>query len=634
MGMDAGFDMVPRLSRGIVDMQNWNSFIDIIKENYKDDPQVEVKPNYIVFKAGEHPMLPFEGHKFLRFSSKISGRIASETRVESYIDAITRAARARFGSRIQYWNEYGDQYGYYDWNEVHESTRSYEQPDEPETSTIIAHALTGIDPCRELGIPLFEVKDIPGKGRGLFARVNISKGTQILCEKPLLTAGPVPPNKLEPMLAAKLKAMPKTSQRQFLSLHNNFPGKYAFSGIVKTNALPCGPGSPVGGVYTTICLINHSCLPNCHNNWDSNREHETIYAIRPIKAGEEITIPYDHGGPATTRRAFLKSAFGFDCECSICTLPPAELQASDVRRLLIQRLDDAIGDPFRMETSPRESLKDCHSLLQALEEEFEGHTGAHSARLYYDAFQVCIAHGDQARASVFAEKAYKARVVCEGEESPETKRVKSLSLKPADHGSFGLCSTKWKTTRNMSPWRLLPPHQVLVSWPSQTRFNAPFSILARGDVTVAFYIRVDHDPEAYGLDLISPTIPPDTFTGFPVAEGTVLTTKRGYGSIYGWTQLWKQDFDTDDWKFDWAPIQKDSSWLFVWFGPQAQLFDGLTRVGVADLDWTARSFLTYIEDSLMTRSLLETTLGSMDWDMHVAYLSKTFPDWKFSYSQQ
>ena len=70
MGIDAGFDMVPRLSKGVLDKQNWQSFIKAIKEHYQDDDLVEVKPNYIVFKAGEHPLLPFESHKFLRFSQR------------------------------------------------------------------------------------------------------------------------------------------------------------------------------------------------------------------------------------------------------------------------------------------------------------------------------------------------------------------------------------------------------------------------------------------------------------------------------------------------------------------------------------------------------------------------------------
>lgn len=57
--IDAGFDMVRRLSKGAVDRQNWASFIKIIKECYKHDDLVEVKPNYIEFKAGEVDARPW-----------------------------------------------------------------------------------------------------------------------------------------------------------------------------------------------------------------------------------------------------------------------------------------------------------------------------------------------------------------------------------------------------------------------------------------------------------------------------------------------------------------------------------------------------------------------------------------------
>jgi hypothetical protein len=125
MGIDAGFDMVPRLSKGAVDRQNWQAFIKFIKEHYQNDDLVEVKPNYIVFKAGEHPLLPFEGHKFLRFSSKISGSHAKG--VGKYLDTVTQVARVRFGSRVRGWNEAVGEWGVYNWQEVHDSFRSYEQ---------------------------------------------------------------------------------------------------------------------------------------------------------------------------------------------------------------------------------------------------------------------------------------------------------------------------------------------------------------------------------------------------------------------------------------------------------------------------------------------------------------------------
>ena len=123
MGVDVGFDMVPRLSTGAVDTENWQSFIKIIKNHYQDDDLVEVKPNYIVFKAGEHPRLPFEGHKFLRFSSKILGG------VKKYMDTVTQVAKLKFGSRVRYWTEgAGDGMGgFYNWQEVYDAFKSYAQ---------------------------------------------------------------------------------------------------------------------------------------------------------------------------------------------------------------------------------------------------------------------------------------------------------------------------------------------------------------------------------------------------------------------------------------------------------------------------------------------------------------------------
>ncbi len=125
MGVDAGFDIVPRLSTGALDRQNWRSFMKVIEERYQDDDLVEIKPNQIVFKIGEYPRLPYEGHKCLRFNSKISGRQGSG--VFEYIKTVTLIAKAYFGSRIQYWHEGADNYGVCDWNEVNESLRTYEQ---------------------------------------------------------------------------------------------------------------------------------------------------------------------------------------------------------------------------------------------------------------------------------------------------------------------------------------------------------------------------------------------------------------------------------------------------------------------------------------------------------------------------
>lgn len=83
-----------------------------------------------------------------------------------------------------------------------------------------------------------------------------------------------------------------------------------------------------------------------------------------------------------------------DCNCRLCSLPLPDLQISDARRLQIQLLDNAIGNSDRLMNKPDDCLAGCHCLLQVLEEEYKGSAGALIARLYYDAFQISITHGD------------------------------------------------------------------------------------------------------------------------------------------------------------------------------------------------------------------------------------------------
>ncbi|CVK94100.1 uncharacterized protein FMAN_03341 [Fusarium mangiferae] len=423
----SGFDMVPRLS-GYEDQELWEEFIEHVQTVYKDESTFKIDAYYMVFEEGKQLLLPFEGHKFLRFSSIPD----NDSSVEDYIRLVTDIASYYFGSRVRSWQSTRGESGYYSEEEVNDSYRLYEQSDPP-----------NID---------FEVGVIPGKGRGLIARVDIPAGALILCEKPLLVASTMASGNLEATAAPRLEDLSKSQQQEFLSLHNNFPGEDPLSGIISTNVLPCGPGSIVGGVYPTISLINHSCLPNSHNNWNNEiGGYETIHAIGPIKAGEEITISYDEGGPSNVRKHKLNMSFGFDCACSLCSMPPSELQASDDRRVKIQQLYASIGNASTMRNNPESSLKDCLSLLHTLQEEYGVCATPYMARLYYNAFKICISHGDVDRAITFADRSYRATFICEGEYSPETSKMKSFVLEPEKHDSFGAFSMRWKTGEEKAP---------------------------------------------------------------------------------------------------------------------------------------------------------------------------------------
>jgi len=43
MGMNAGFDMVPRLTKETVGTRNWEQFMKPIKSHYNDDLRIEIE---------------------------------------------------------------------------------------------------------------------------------------------------------------------------------------------------------------------------------------------------------------------------------------------------------------------------------------------------------------------------------------------------------------------------------------------------------------------------------------------------------------------------------------------------------------------------------------------------------------
>ncbi|CAG1959692.1 unnamed protein product [Fusarium graminearum] len=187
MGIDAGFNMVPQLSRTEADHKAWDIFINMVKERYRTDERMKVNSNYIFFNAGEGPILPFEGFKFMRFSSnKVSGSTATTTGVWDIIKAVTRIAKSIFGSRVYYWSEVADNYGYYKWDEVHASIESYDKIDGWAVPKTTANTSADLISSDDIPLYLCEVQSIPGKGKGLIALRKITRGIRVLIEKPIL----------------------------------------------------------------------------------------------------------------------------------------------------------------------------------------------------------------------------------------------------------------------------------------------------------------------------------------------------------------------------------------------------------------------------------------------------------------
>lgn len=88
-----------------------------------------------------------------------------------------------------------------------------------------------------------------------------------------------------------------------------------------------------GALWETGSYINHACLANAHKVFIGDMM--LLRAVRPLKAGEEITLPYIN--PLEEKRKdYLKGIWGIDCSCSLC---------------LAERSDDGKTTQSRQKTS-------------------------------------------------------------------------------------------------------------------------------------------------------------------------------------------------------------------------------------------------------------------------------------------
>lgn len=283
---------------------------------------------------------------------------------------------------------------------------------------------------------LWRLDAIPGKGKALIATEDIAPGTLILSDPALITTECITSEETtEKDLGRALRALPKDLQRAYLSLHNNYPGEgNPLTNIVRSNGYPLGP-SGAGGVFVNVSRINHSCKPNAKHTWNSKLQQQTVYAIRKIHEGEEITLSYLAGGSSEERQGILKSHFRFECKCELCSLPPNALRASDGRIIRAQNLSEGIEDVDTQVKNPTKLIKNGFKLLKVYEE--EGIKDDRLGNLYWEMFKISNKHRDQARASVFAQKYSDSKLMAEGPQSANVLEMIPIIKNPSSDSTFG-----------------------------------------------------------------------------------------------------------------------------------------------------------------------------------------------------
>ena len=89
--------------------------------------------------------------------------------------------------------------------------------------------------------------------------------------------------------------------------------------------------------------------------------------LRPVEAGEEITVSYTTYDTFDNRQSSLKGRFGFDCACDLCSLPLADRKLSNAR-LQIFQLQDRISAEGHAPRDPEEALLGFRKIAQLLGE--------------------------------------------------------------------------------------------------------------------------------------------------------------------------------------------------------------------------------------------------------------------------
>lgn len=265
------------------------------------------------------------------------------------------------------------------------------------------------------------------KGYGLVALRDLVRGDCILAE-PVIVIGDTigtlsSVEEYNQMLAQELRLMGDDFVHDFFKLPAFSKETYGRLGAhFDRCAIPC-PNAVVDGSFVralgiTLSWVNHGCIPNAQHTLvaeESDDEQDLGYnicirAVRPIKKGEEITVPYEYFYMETDLRlCHIQYTYGFQCICTTCLYPD---EAVEGHLGFIYNNLCYICDPEYFGKWPLNALKRAHAVMMAA---FDANLmDSRYPRILEQAARICAYHSDYGRAKAFVETAEAFCFVVEG----------------------------------------------------------------------------------------------------------------------------------------------------------------------------------------------------------------------------
>ncbi len=218
------------------------------------------------------------------------------------------------------------------------------------------------------------------KGLGLFATRSLAPGEMLFEERPLIVSpaqGAIDVHLFVDLDDVALGVTARaahttllTLSRQALMQLSDRGEPKSLTGVAHTNGVAIDAFR--GGVFLVFSRLNHSCTPSAHFEYNPETHSQSVFVLRPIEAGEEVTVAYkdrEMHMPRLLRRLRLFSTFGFECACGTCAEDcPVVISASDSRRTRIAQLFELIYDAMRR-GDPDAAVGMCEERVALLSDE-------------------------------------------------------------------------------------------------------------------------------------------------------------------------------------------------------------------------------------------------------------------------
>ncbi|KAK3305864.1 uncharacterized protein B0T15DRAFT_533659 [Chaetomium strumarium] len=203
---------------------------------------------------------------------------------------------------------------------------------------------------RENKTAAYEIRDLPGRGKGLVAKRRFARHETIMVGFPVLIVrldfineDRYSRRQKQTMMERSVKQLPQGQQEAVLALQRNTGGEPILD-TLRTN----GFGIEIGGaqhlaLFTEGSRVNHNCRPNAFWRYINSKMAMEVVALRDIRPGEEIAHSYAPLGYTYAERKAVLQAWGFRCTCALCSAPREERELSDSRRERILEIHQTLG---------------------------------------------------------------------------------------------------------------------------------------------------------------------------------------------------------------------------------------------------------------------------------------------------